>query len=160
MVGGQREGGQLKCEWGKGSLVNIPEQYMHIDQGVATHQILSIPNREQMCLLLFLAVLSLHEFWLLGYIMNVREEKKLGDRVSERGFGFSKEFCQISRGMKPRTQVWVLCVWLWLKGTVTELGSRGWNPVSWKRSKDIQRNWEDIEQTGVSLQIRKLLFFF
>lgn len=112
------------------------------------------------CLLPFLAVLSLHEFWLLSYIMNIREEKKPGDRVSERGFGFSKEFCQISRGMKPRTQVWVIRVWLWLKGTVIELGSRGWNPISWKRSKDIQRNWEDIEQTGVSLQIRKLLFLF
>lgn len=35
-------------------------------------------------------------------------------------------------------------------GGVIALERRGWNPVGWKRSKDIERKWENIEQTGVN----------
>lgn len=35
-------------------------------------------------------------------------------------------------------------------GGVIALERRGWNPVGWKRSKDIERKWENIEQTGMN----------
>lgn len=152
------------CEWGKGGLVTIPDQHVCMDPGVATHWILTVTssgNDNATCLLPFLTVLSLHDFWLLRYVMNIWKEKKPGDSLRE-GTWFFK---------------WALANFLECEGKDPGLRSMsqeygcGWRGqwLGWEEEDGIlsvgkgQKMLREIEKAlnrDERLQIRKFLFFF